>query len=47
MRGIPAAWSAIVLMCALSPVGAAQSAGAGDPARFAQSPQYPLLPHAL
>ena len=48
MRGIPAVWSAIVLMCALSPAGAAQSAGgAGDAARFAQSPQYPLLPHAL
>ena len=39
-------WSAIVLMSALSPAGAAQSAG-GDSARFAQSPQYPLLPRAL
>ncbi|HEY3094014.1 MAG TPA: hypothetical protein VGJ52_12995 [Vicinamibacterales bacterium] len=48
MRGIPAVGSAIVLMCALSPAGAAQSAGgAGDAARFAQSPQYPLLPRAL
>src|SRR5437879_13147168 len=48
MRGIPAVWSAIALMCALSPAGAAQSAGgAADGARFAQSPQYPLLPRAL
>src|SRR5437667_1028145 len=48
MRGIPAVWSAIVLMSALSPAGAAQSAGsAGEGARFAQSPQYPLLPRAL
>jgi hypothetical protein len=48
MRGIPAVWSAIVLMCALSPAATAQSAGgAGDAARFAQSPQYPLLPRAL
>ena len=35
-------------MSALSPAGAAQSAGgAGEGARFAQSPQYPLLPRAL
>jgi len=41
-------WSAIVLMSALSTVGAAQSAGgAGDGARFALSPQYPLLPREL
>jgi len=39
-------WSVIVLMSALSPASAAQSAG-GDGARFAQSPQYPLLPRAL
>ena len=39
-------WPAIVLMSALSSAGAAQSAG-GDGARFAQSPQYPLLPRAL
>src|SRR5216117_35581 len=46
MRGTRVVWSAIVLMSALSPAGAAQSAG-GDSARFAQSPQYPLLPRAL
>jgi len=41
-------WSAIVLMSGLSTVGAAQSAGgAGDGARFALSPQYPLLPREL
>lgn len=37
---------AIVMMFALPPAGAAQSAG-GTGARFAQSPQYPLLPRAL
>ena len=48
MRGTRVVWSAIVLMSALSPAGAAQSpGGAGDGARFAQSPQYPLLPRAL
>ena len=46
MRGTRVVWSAIVLMSALSSAGAAQSAG-GDGARFAQSPQYPLLPRAL
>jgi hypothetical protein len=46
MRGTSVVWSAIVLMSVLSPAGAAQSAG-GDSARFAQSPQYPLLPRAL
>src|SRR5947207_4939893 len=46
MRSTRVVWSAIVLMSALSPAGAAQSAG-GDSARFAQSPQYPLLPRAL
>ena len=41
-------WSAIVLMFALPPAGAAQSVGgAGNDARFAQSAQYPLLPRAL
>lgn len=39
-------WLAIVLMSTWSPAGAAQSAG-GDGSRFAQSPQYPLLPPAL
>ena len=39
-------WPAIVLMYALSSADAAQSAG-GDGARFAQLPQYPLLPRAL
>src|SRR5438034_7825100 len=48
MRGTRVVWSAIVLMSALSPAGAAQSAGgAAGGARFAQSPQYPLLPRAL
>jgi hypothetical protein len=48
MRCTSVVWSAIVLMSALSPAGAAQSAGgAGEGARFAQSPQYPLLPRAL
>ena len=48
MRGTRVVWSAIVLMSALSPAGAAQPpGGAGDGARFAQSPQYPLLPRAL
>ena len=48
MRSTRVVWSAIVLMSALSPAGAAQSAGgASDGARFAQSPQYPLLPRAL
>ena len=48
MRSTRVVWSAIVLMFALSAAGAAQSAGgAGDGARFAQSPQYPLLPRAL
>jgi hypothetical protein len=48
MRGTRVVWSAIVLMSALSSAGAAQSAGgASDGARFAQSPQYPLLPRAL
>src|SRR2546428_13419569 len=46
MRSTRVVWLAIVLMSALSPAGAAQSAG-GDSARFAQSPQYPLLPRAL
>jgi len=46
MRGTHVVWPAIVLMSALSSAGAAQSAG-GDGARFAQSPQYPLLPRAL
>src|SRR6476661_1703921 len=46
MRGTYVVWPAIVLMSALSSAGAAQSAG-GDGARFAQSPQYPLLPRAL
>ena len=46
MRATRVVWSAIVLMSALAPAGAAQSAG-GDGARFAQSPQYPLLPRAL
>jgi hypothetical protein len=46
MRGTRVVWSAIVLMSALSSAGAAQSA-AGHGARFAQSPQYPLLPRAL
>ena len=46
MRATRVIWSAIVLMSALSPAGAAQST-AGDSARFAQSPQYPLLPRAL
>ena len=45
MRCTSVVWSA---MSALSPAGAAQSAGgAGEGARFAQSPQYPLLPRAL
>ena len=48
MRSTRGVWSAMVLMFALSAAGAAQSAGgAGDGARFAQSPQYPLLPRAL
>ena len=48
MRSTHVIWSAIVLISALSPAGAAQSAGgAGDGAHFAQSPQYPLLPRAL
>jgi hypothetical protein len=48
MRSTRVVWSTIVLMFALSAAGAAQSAGgAGDGARFAQSPQYPLLPRAL
>src|SRR5438067_9426628 len=46
MRGTHVVWPAIVLMSALSSAGAAQSAS-GDGARFAQSPQYPLLPRAL
>ena len=46
MRGTSVVWLAIVLMSALAPAGAAQSAG-GAGARFAQSPQYPLLPRAL
>src|SRR5580765_7500670 len=46
MRGTYVVWPAIVLMSALSSARAAQSAG-GDGARFAQSPQYPLLPRAL
>ena len=46
MRGTRVVWLAIVLMSALAPAGAAQSAG-GAGARFAQSPQYPLLPRAL
>ena len=46
MRGTYVVWPAIVLMSALSSAGAAQSAG-GDGARFARSPQYPLLPRAL
>jgi len=45
MRGARVLWSAIVLLFALSPSGLAQSAGGG--ARFAQSPQYPLLPRPL
>ena len=45
MRSTRVVWSAIVLMFALSAAGAAQSAG-GDGGRFAQSPQYPLLPRA-
>jgi hypothetical protein len=48
MRSRYIVWSAIVLMFALPPAGAAQSAGgAGNDARFAQSAQYPLLPRAL
>jgi len=48
MRRTHVVWPAIVLMSALSSAGAAQSAGgASDGARFAQSPQYPLLPRAL
>ena len=48
MRRTHVVWPAIVLMSALSPAGAAQSAGgASDGARFAQSPQYPLLPRPL
>src|SRR5947207_5942697 len=48
MRGTRVVWSAIVLMSALSPAGAAQSAGgAADGTRFAHSPQYPLLPRPL
>jgi hypothetical protein len=48
MRSGYIVWSAIVLMFALPPAGAAQSAGgAGNDARFAQSAQYPLLPRAL
>src|SRR4029450_9892466 len=48
MRGTHVVCPAIVLMAALSPAGAAQSAGsASGGARFAQSPQYPLLPRAL
>ena len=48
MRCTSVVWSAIVLMSALSPAGAAQSAGgAGEGARFAQSPRYPLLPRAV
>ncbi len=46
MRGTSVVWLAIVLMSALSPAGAAQSAG-GAGARFAQAPQYPLLPRTL
>ena len=46
MSGTHIVWPAIVLMSALSTAGAAQSAG-GAGARFAQSPQYPLLPRAL
>jgi hypothetical protein len=46
MRGTSVVWSAIVIMSVLSPAGAAQSAGA-DGTRFAQSPQYPLLPRTL
>ena len=46
MRRTHVVWPAIVLMSALSSAGAAQSAG-GDGARFAQLPQYPLLPRAL
>jgi len=46
MRRTRVVWSAIVLMFALSAAGAAQSSG-GDGGRFAQSPQYPLLPRAL
>jgi hypothetical protein len=46
MRGTHGSWPAIVLMSALSSAGAAQSAG-GDGARFAHSPQYPLLPREL
>ena len=41
-------WPAIVLMSAVSPAGATQSAGGGgDGVRFAQSAQYPLLPRGL
>ncbi|HEX5862747.1 MAG TPA: hypothetical protein VF014_00485 [Casimicrobiaceae bacterium] len=48
MRGTRVVWSAIILMSALSSAAAAQSAAdAGDGVRFAQSPQYPLLPRAL
>src|SRR4029434_6766343 len=48
MRATYVVWPPIVLMSALSPAGAAQAAGgASDGARFAQSPQYPLLPRAL
>ena len=48
MRGTRVVWSAIVLMSAFSPAGAAQSAGgAGEGTRFAQAAQYPLLPRAL
>ena len=46
MRRTHLVWPAIVLMSAWSSAGAAQSAG-GDGARFAQLPQYPLLPRAL
>jgi hypothetical protein len=46
MRRTGVVWLAIVLMSAWSPAGATQSAG-GNGARFAQSPQYPLLPRAL
>ena len=49
MRGTRAVCSAFILMFAVSPSGSAQSAGAGGESRprFAQSPQYPLLPRAL
>jgi hypothetical protein len=46
MCGTRVVWPAIVRMPALSSAGAAQSTGS-DGARFAQSPQYPLLPRAL